>query len=68
MPNKTENSRNRINRTNDLRARLTPEQFYVTQQKGTEPAFTGKYWNHHEDGHVPLRGLRGRIVYLGLKV
>lgn len=34
----------------DLRKRLTPEQFHVTQQKGTERAFTGKYWNHKGDG------------------
>ena len=34
----------------DLRARLTPEQYHVTQEKGTERAFTGKYWNAHEDG------------------
>jgi peptide-methionine (R)-S-oxide reductase len=34
----------------DLRKRLTPEQYQVTQEKGTERAFTGKYWNHHEDG------------------
>jgi peptide-methionine (R)-S-oxide reductase len=29
---------------------LTPEQHQVTQCGGTERAFTGKYWNHKEDG------------------
>ena len=29
---------------------LTPDQFRVTQQNGTEPAFTGEYWDHHEPG------------------
>jgi len=34
----------------EWRKQLTPEQYQVARKKGTEPAFTGKYWNHHEDG------------------
>lgn len=33
-----------------LRERLTPEQFQVTQQCGTEPPFSGKYYYHDETG------------------
>ncbi|MCW1957494.1 MAG: bifunctional methionine sulfoxide reductase B/A protein [Mycobacterium sp.] len=29
---------------------LTPEQHRVTQRNGTEPAFTGEFWDHHEPG------------------
>ncbi|HCP36397.1 MAG TPA: peptide-methionine (R)-S-oxide reductase [Verrucomicrobiales bacterium] len=29
---------------------LTEEQFKIAREKGTEPAFTGKYWNHKETG------------------
>lgn len=33
-----------------LRDRLTPEQFHVTQQCGTEPAFSGAYWDLKDAG------------------
>ncbi|MYB29674.1 MAG: peptide-methionine (R)-S-oxide reductase MsrB [Cenarchaeum sp. SB0663_bin_5] len=34
----------------DIRSRLTPEQYDVCFNKGTEPPFTGKYYNHKESG------------------
>ena len=34
----------------ELRARLTPEQYDVTQHKGTEPAFTGKFTYNKDNG------------------
>lgn len=34
----------------ELRARLTPEQFEVTQNAGTERAFTGTYWDTKTPG------------------
>jgi len=34
----------------EWRVQLTPEQFYVTRQHGTERAFTGPYWNEKRAG------------------
>jgi peptide-methionine (R)-S-oxide reductase len=34
----------------EWRAQLTPEQYWVTRQKGTEPAFSGTLYRHHETG------------------
>jgi len=39
-----------IKSEDEWRAQLTPEQYTVCRQKGTERAFTGQYWNHHEPG------------------
>jgi len=33
-----------------LRRRLTPEQYAVTQEAATEPPFANKYWNHQDEG------------------
>ena len=38
------------------REELTPEQYRVLRQKGTERAFTGQYWDHHADGSYTCAG------------
>jgi peptide-methionine (R)-S-oxide reductase len=34
----------------EWRQRLTPEQYYVTRERGTELAFTGPFWNEKRPG------------------
>ena len=51
----------------DWQKQLTPNEYHVTRQKGTEPPFTGQYWNCHEDGTYHCVGCGAELFGSGTK-
>jgi peptide-methionine (R)-S-oxide reductase len=51
QPNQTVNGAAKVVKTDaEWRQILSPAEYAVTRRRGTERAYTGRYWNHHDPG------------------
>ncbi|MFW2831432.1 peptide-methionine (R)-S-oxide reductase MsrB [Sphingomonas sp. ID0503] len=51
----------------EWREKLSPEQYQILRQAGTERAFTGKYWNNHDTGEYLCAACGEKLFESGTK-
>jgi peptide-methionine (R)-S-oxide reductase len=51
----------------ELIKKLTPEEFQITQESGTEAPFSGEYYNHHENGMYSCKVCENELFASGTK-
>jgi peptide-methionine (R)-S-oxide reductase len=51
----------------DWKKELSPQQYHVLREKGTERAFTGEYWDNHDEGTYVCAGCAKELFDSGAK-